>query len=250
MGISVKSVPFGKMDPPRVMDPASAKNLLVVVCDDMRPWFEPFSNSGVHAPNLHALAKTAMVFNNTYVQQAVCSPSRNSFMSGRRPDSTKTWNFQTSFRSAGVDTTGAQGIAWTAWPEAFKKAGYNTIGLGKVYHPQHPLDNDCLDPNAGTMAGCRSWSTTFQTNAPATVLNQLDHGAVVVNCTNNTAALQHCSFRVPSIPGFYFLLSRITEYFTNVMIILNEYYLNSRADLHQRNAKRRPRLARDVPRPS
>ena len=123
------------------MDPASAKsfsakNLLVVVCDDMRPWFEPFSNSGVHAPNLHALAKTAMVFNNTYVQQAVCSPSRNSFMSGRRPDTTKAWNFKTDFRAPGV------GADWLTMPEYFKVHGWRTAGTGKVYHPGLPKNND------------------------------------------------------------------------------------------------------------
>jgi hypothetical protein len=36
------------------------------------------------APNLEKLASESMVFNNTYVQQAVCGPSRNSFMTGKR----------------------------------------------------------------------------------------------------------------------------------------------------------------------
>jgi arylsulfatase A-like enzyme len=38
------------------------------------------------------------VFENAYCQQAVCGPSRASFLSGRRPDSTQMWNFLGSFR--------------------------------------------------------------------------------------------------------------------------------------------------------
>ena len=68
------------------------------------------------------------VFSRAYVQEGVCSPSRNSFLSGRRPDTTKTWNFKGSFR----DTLGNSA---SSWPGAFKNAGYTTVGLGKVYHP-------------------------------------------------------------------------------------------------------------------
>ena len=43
----------------------------------------------VQAPHLTALAARALVFHHAYCQQAVCSPSRNSFMTGRRPNSTR-----------------------------------------------------------------------------------------------------------------------------------------------------------------
>lgn len=47
------------------------------------------------------LAARSLLFERAYVQQAVCGPSRNSFMSGRRPDVTKTWNC-TPYSSAGI----------------------------------------------------------------------------------------------------------------------------------------------------
>eukprot|EP01047_Picozoa_sp_COSAG01_P023987 COSAG01_NODE_1467_length_10217_cov_33.824570_3_plen_203_part_00 len=39
-----------------------------------------------------------MTFLRAYCQEAVCSPSRNSFLSGRRPDHTRAWNFVSSPR--------------------------------------------------------------------------------------------------------------------------------------------------------
>ena len=56
-----------------------------------------------------------------------CCPSRNSFMSGRRPERTKIMNFNTDFRkSVGKD--------WTAMPQFFKEQGYFTTSAGKIYH--------------------------------------------------------------------------------------------------------------------
>lgn len=75
------------------------------------------------------------MFDRAYVQQGVCSPSRNSFLSGRRPDTTQIWNFKGSFRDV-------LGNAVSSLPGAFKNAGWLTTGMGKVYHPGSPAGGD------------------------------------------------------------------------------------------------------------
>lgn len=77
-----------------------------------------------------------MVFDRAYVQYAYCAPSRNSFVSGRRPDTTKVWEFVNHFREADV------GLMWTPLPQYFKQHGYLTLGGGKIYHPSVPPVND------------------------------------------------------------------------------------------------------------
>ena len=42
----------------------------------------------------------------------------------------------------------AQGENWTALPQWFKQAGFQSLGGGKIYHPNNPPNNDqpCADP--------------------------------------------------------------------------------------------------------
>ena len=47
-------------------------------------------------------------------------------MSGRRPDTTKVWNFINHVREEGV------GANWTLLPQYFKKNNYLTYGSGKL----------------------------------------------------------------------------------------------------------------------
>lgn len=85
---------------------------------------------------------TGLLFKQAYVQYAYCSPSRNSFLSGRRPDTTRVWEFVDHFRESSV------GKNWTSLPEFFKKHGYLTLGGGKIYHPSSKTENvgmDCDD---------------------------------------------------------------------------------------------------------
>jgi hypothetical protein len=95
----------------------AGKNVLLIVVDDLRPQLGAFNitvcggKRAMHTPNLDALAARSLLFRNAYTQYAVCSPSRNSFMSGRRPDTTLTWNFLDSFRAA------PGGESWIAMPE-------------------------------------------------------------------------------------------------------------------------------------
>ena len=121
--------------------PAQKPNVLFIAADDLRTELGCYGVPAVQSPNIDRLARNGMVFNRAYCQQAVCSPSRSSLLTGTRPDTTKVWNLSTHFRKALPDVV--------ALPQLFKDNGYFTQGMGKIYH--HGYD----DP--------RSWSvpTTF-----------------------------------------------------------------------------------------
>ena len=60
------------------------KNVLFFASDDMRPEIGVY-NPGhpMHTPNLDKLASKSLLLKRAYVQQAVCSPSRTSLLTGR-----------------------------------------------------------------------------------------------------------------------------------------------------------------------
>jgi len=101
-------------------------NFLFIVVDDLRPELGCYGKDYIHSPNIDALAARGMVFNRAYCQQAVCSPSRTSVLTGVRPDTSKVWDLTTSFRKALPDvvTLGQQ----------FMQHGYFVQGVGKIYH--------------------------------------------------------------------------------------------------------------------
>ncbi|MEJ7740079.1 MAG: sulfatase-like hydrolase/transferase [Chitinophagaceae bacterium] len=78
------------------------------------------------SPNIDRLAKQGMLFNRAYCQQAVCSPSRSSMLTGLRPDSIKVYDLVTHFRKAGPNVI--------TLPQYFKNNGYYMAGIGKVFH--------------------------------------------------------------------------------------------------------------------
>nr|XP_021523518.1 iduronate 2-sulfatase-like [Aotus nancymaae] len=69
----------------------------------------------------------SLLFQNAFAQQAVCAPSRVSFLTGRRPDTTRLYDFNSYWRvHAGNFST---------IPQYFKDNGYVTMSVGKVFHP-------------------------------------------------------------------------------------------------------------------
>ena len=75
-----------------------AKNVLFIICDDMRPQLSVYGHTFMHTPHIDGLAAGGTLFTRAYVQYSFCAPSRNSFMTGRRPDATRVWNFLDNFR--------------------------------------------------------------------------------------------------------------------------------------------------------
>ncbi|XP_027010497.1 iduronate 2-sulfatase [Tachysurus fulvidraco] len=102
-------------------------NVLYIIADDLRPTLGCYSDPVVKSPNIDQLASKSTVFYNAFAQQAVCGPSRTSFLTSRRPDTTRLYDFNSYWRvSAGNYTT---------LPQYFKSKGYTTLSVGKVFHP-------------------------------------------------------------------------------------------------------------------
>jgi hypothetical protein len=80
--------------PPSPFVPTPApRNVLYFVFDDLRADLSMYSTPWMKTPNIQKLADTGTVFERAYCQQTVCSPSRMSFTTGRRPESTKVGRF-------------------------------------------------------------------------------------------------------------------------------------------------------------
>jgi arylsulfatase A-like enzyme len=101
-------------------------NILFIAVDDMRPELGCYGNTVIKTPNIDRLAARGTVFNHAYCQQAVCSPSRSSLLTGKRPDATKVWDLETHFRVALPDCV--------TLPQYFKANGYHCAALSKIYH--------------------------------------------------------------------------------------------------------------------
>jgi arylsulfatase A-like enzyme len=105
---------------------AEKPNVLFLIVDDLRPELGCYGKDYIKSPNIDALAKSGMVFDRAYVQQAVCSPSRTAVLTGLRPDTTKVTDLVTHFRIAQPDTI--------TLPQNFKNSGYFVQGMGKIFH--------------------------------------------------------------------------------------------------------------------
>ena len=115
------------------------KNVLYLLADDLRPDISSaYGQSHIKTPYVDRLSEGSLVFAKAYCQQAVCGPSRNSFMTGRRPHHTNVLGKKgVDFRMAGIDSAGVHGLDWVTLPGHFKAAGFTTLGGGKTFSPRN-----------------------------------------------------------------------------------------------------------------
>ncbi len=93
-------------------------------------------NPAMHTPNLDRLVNQGVSFEQCYVQNPLCMPSRASFMTGLYPQQTGVTQNGNTLRPDFEPT-----VART-----FKAGGYQTVQIGKLHFQEHE-DND-LDPRA------------------------------------------------------------------------------------------------------
>ena len=106
--------------------PSSKPNILFIAVDDLRPELGTYGSGIAKTPNLDKLAGDGLQFNRAYCQQAICSPSRASLMTGARPETINVWENYTYFRDENPDII--------TLPQHFWANGYETVYTGKIYH--------------------------------------------------------------------------------------------------------------------
>ena len=62
------------------------KNVLFIVVDDLKPLLGSYGYNEIISPNIDKLASEGVLFSKAYSQQAICTASRMSFITGMRPD--------------------------------------------------------------------------------------------------------------------------------------------------------------------
>ena len=120
---------------------AAPLNVVYILSDDMRADLGSYGLPAV-TPHLDALAASGVRFQHSFCQLSVCSPSRQSFLTGRRPDRSRVWNF--------IDSNS---LNTSAIPGHFRDHGYLALGLGKTFHEAGGAWNAdaywTLDPASG-----------------------------------------------------------------------------------------------------
>jgi len=126
-------------------------NILFIAVDDLKPILGCYGNTLIKTPNIDRLAKISTVFNKNYCQQAICGPTRASIMTGTRPDVTQVWNLTTQMRDVNPNLL--------TLPQYLISQGYETSGIGKIYHPSSALGG--VDPVSWSIPYLKSKESDF-----------------------------------------------------------------------------------------
>lgn len=113
-------------------------NVLFIVADDLNCDLHCYGHDELQTPNIDALAARGVRFERAYCQFPLCSPSRSSFLTGRRPNVTQIHT------NAGAGRTPASYEAHPHFrdfipdtvtlPQLFGNNGYFVARVGKLYH--------------------------------------------------------------------------------------------------------------------
>ena len=119
---------------------AERPNILLIVGEDHGQELSCYGDENVKTPHIDGLAKEGMLFENAYVTQAVCSPSRSSIFTGLYPH-----------QNGHLGLATHKYAMFKNWDTTYSKlqaSGYYTGLLGKTHINPASIVEDCVDYRA------------------------------------------------------------------------------------------------------
>jgi arylsulfatase A-like enzyme len=109
-------------------------NVLFIAVDDLNDWIGCMNtHPQAHTPNIDRLAARGVLFTNAHCAAPACNPSRAAVFSGQMPARTGVWsNDSPRLRSLQPEAK--------LLPVTFAKAGYRTLGTGKLLGDSKAFD--------------------------------------------------------------------------------------------------------------
>jgi len=129
--------------------PLPQKNVVFITIEDINTDVGCYGHPLVQTPYMDSLAATGMRFGNAGCNYAVCNPSRSSFLTGLRPDTTGIFDNVVPYMDNLADRV--------SLPQLFRNNGYYTKRLGKIFNgggdQEDPLAWDEASSPGGTSLG-------------------------------------------------------------------------------------------------
>ena len=101
-------------------------NILFIIADDLGARLGCYGEQAVKSPNLDKLAERGVMFSNCFTQFSTCGPSRMSMLTGLYPHESGFTQQKNRIRKSKIKCT--------SLPRLFRKNGYFTARVGKVFH--------------------------------------------------------------------------------------------------------------------
>ena len=104
-------------------------NVLFIAVDDLNDWVGCLGgHPQAKTPNIDRLAARGTLFANAHCQAPICNPSRASLMTGRLPSTTGIYYLAPKVRDCATTKN------LVTIPQHFAANGYQTWGVGKLFH--------------------------------------------------------------------------------------------------------------------
>jgi len=137
---------------------AKKLNVLFIISDDLTSTaLGCYGNRVCRTPNIDTLATQGTRFTRAYCQATFCGPSRASLLFGYYPYATKANGYTSGREKVGPDKD--------SWPQYFRRNGYHSARVSKVFHMGVPTDITKGGDGADDPA---SWDEKFNSRGPET----------------------------------------------------------------------------------